>query len=66
VQLGSDFPKPYTTDAEEEKRLYYVAMTRAKKVLNGVRYYKDDAGDEAVKFNFNKLIRSLENESYVE
>ena len=41
-------------------------MTRAKKVLNGVRYYKDDAGEEAVKFNFNKLIRSLENESYTD
>lgn len=66
VQLGSDFPKPYTTDAEEEKRLFYVAVTRAKKVLNGVRYYKDDAGEEAVKFNFNKLIRSLENESYTD
>lgn len=42
VQLGSDFPKPYTTDAEEEKRLYYVAMTRAKKVLNGLQSYKDE------------------------
>lgn len=42
VQLGGDFPKPYTTDAEEEKRLFYVAMTRAKKVLNGVQGYKDE------------------------
>lgn len=42
VQLGGDFPKPYTTDAEEEKRLFYVAMTRAKKVLSGIQVYKDE------------------------
>ena len=46
VQLGSDFPKPYTTDAEEEKRLFYVALTRAKKVLNGIQTYKDEMSND--------------------
>lgn len=40
VELGGDFPDPYYNENDEEKRLFYVAMTRAKSNLYGLEQYK--------------------------
>lgn len=40
VELSDDFPDPYFNKNDEEKRLFYVAMTRAKKNLHGIEQYK--------------------------
>lgn len=42
VLLGDDYPDPYNSENSEEKRLFYVAMTRAKKSISGIGQYKKD------------------------